>query len=225
MRFHREKRSSNRTLLLVLAGAALTAGGMYAISRLLRSGPVARRRELRGLEKRVLHALLGHESMRDYAVDIAALGVGVIELSGMVDTEADAREVVALVDRVPGVHAVLNRMQIRAIESRLGRNRDRAGSHTTRWYGGTVGIGKRRQSFTTDPARPDDSAALLSRALQPNRDDALADVEAMENNGARIGVSRAGTFRTDVPPRSPDVAEDLPGVPPAIAPHDAAQRS
>jgi hypothetical protein len=223
MKFKREKRSS--TAVWVVAGVAVAVGAAYAISRLLKSEPVSRRLDSRRLEKRVLQALLDHESTRDYAIEIAAVGTGVIELSGVVETEEEARQVVNLVDRIAGVHAVLNRLEIRTEESRLERNRNRATTpHTTRWYGGTVGIGKRRQSFTTDPARPDDHAALQERALQPNRDDALTDVEEMEDNGVRIGLSRAGAFRTDVAPESPDIESDAPGMPPEIAPHDAAQR-
>jgi hypothetical protein len=77
-------------------------------------------------------------------------------------------------------------------------------------------MGRRRQSFTTDPARPDDHASRLERALQPNRDDTLTGVEEEEGTGIRIGVSRSGAFTTDVAASSPDSRSDEPGPPPSI---------
>jgi hypothetical protein len=165
---------------------------------------MALHRELRTLEKRVIKALRSRRSTKEQAIDVEAVGAGVVELSGFVDTEELAREVVELVDSVPGVHAVFNRMDVRSVEQRLQSNRGRtAGREGTRWYGGTVGIGRRRQNPATDPARRDDHADMKIKALQPNRDDVLSEVEEMEGNGVEIGISRAGPFTTDVPPGKP----------------------
>ena len=224
MRFKRRKRSETASLVLV-AGAVLSgAAAVYGLSRLLRSGPVARKLDQRGLEKRVIQALLRDEVARSQAIEIAAVGSGVIEVSGSVEAGEHVRHVVELIDAVPGVHAVLNRLDVRSVESRLRQNRARNEGQSARWYGGSVGIGKRRQSFSTDPARRDDHATLLTRSLQPNRDDVLTDVEETEGTGVRIGLSHAGPLRTDVPPSSPDNATDRPAEPPAIAPHEMAQR-
>ena len=224
MRFVRRNKRSETAVWVLAAGVILTAAAAaFAISRILRTESLASRRNRRGLEKRVLQALLVDPATRSQAIDISTVGSGVVELSGVVETEQDAKHVLERVDAVPGVHAVVNRLEIRAVETKLARNRQR---HTdgVRWYGGTVGIGRRRQSFITDPPRRDDHAELLSRALQPNLDDTLTDVEESEGTGVRIGVSQAGgAFTTDVPPASPDHAIDEPGAPPAIAPHDKAQ--
>jgi hypothetical protein len=159
---------------------------------------------MRSLESRVIRALREHPEARSQSVDVAAVGAGVIELSGFVDNEQLAHEVVELVDRIPGVHAVFNRMDVRSVEARLQRNRGKSGSSSgTRWYGGSVGIGRRRQSPATDPQRRDDHAALLVKSLKPNRDDVLSEVEEMEGTGVEIGISRAGPLTTDVPPRKP----------------------
>jgi hypothetical protein len=132
------------------------------------------------------------------------VGAGVVELSGYVDTEELGRQVVDLVDRLPGVHAVFNRMDVRSVEARLQRNQSKhGGKDTTRWYGGSVGIGRRRQSASTDPIRRDDHAEMIKKSLQPNREDVLSEVEEMEDNGVEIGISRAGPFTTDVPPGNP----------------------
>jgi hypothetical protein len=184
---------------------------------LLKAPPIARRRELRSLEKRIIDTLREDPIAGSQAIDVAAVGAGAVELSGIVETQKDARHVVDVVDEIPGVRAVLNRLEIRAIESRLKGNQSRRSpSSATRWYGGGVGMGRRRQSFTTDPARPDDHADLLERALQPNRDDTLTGVEEEEGTGVRIGVSRSGSFTTDVAPPSPDRRSDEPGPPSSV---------
>jgi hypothetical protein len=181
----------------------LTAGVFAAIS-LSRKGRTALHREMRALEKRVVRALRARPSTREQAVDVEALGAGVVELSGYVETEEHAREVVELVDSVPGVHAVFNRLDVRSVEMRLRQNRSRGSAREgTRWYGGSVGIGRRRQNPATDPARRDDHTDMKLKALQPNRDDVLSEVEEMEGNGVEIGISRAGPFTTDVPPGKP----------------------
>jgi hypothetical protein len=224
MTLKRRKRSQTATWVLA-AGVVLTgAAAVYAITRLFKSGPVARRRDMYALEKRVVQALLNDELARGESIDISAAGRGVVELSGAVTTESVARHVVDVVNGVAGVHAVVNRLEIRTVESRLDRNRKRSGSDATRWYGGSVGMGRRRQAASTDPDRRDDHVVLKSRALQPNRDDTLAEVEDAEGTGASIGVSRAGPFNTHTASHSPDPADEVPPPPPAVAPHEMAQR-
>lgn len=205
MRLKRRKRNDTALWILgVGAGLAITAG-VLAVMALNRQGRHALRREMRALEKRVIRALRAQASTSDQAVDVQALGAGVVELSGYVDTEEKAREVVELVDRVPGVHAVFNRLDVRSVEMRLRSNRTRASrSGGSRWYGGGVGIGRRRQNPATDPMRRDDHTDLKLKALQPNREDVLSEVEEMEGTGVEIGISRAGPFTTDVPPNKPN---------------------
>lgn len=213
MRFKRKRRQEPESWLIVAGVVVAGAAAAYAISRLLHSGPVSRRRDMRSLEKGVLQSLLDDPVAATQGIDIAAVGSGIIELSGSVDTLSSARHIIALVDRLPGVRAVVNRLDIQEHEDRLRHNRSQQGGGT-RWYGGSVGIGKRRQGAQTDPARRDDHAALLTRALRPNLNDSLTEVEEAEGTGARIGVSHTGPFTTDVPPRSPNRASDRPGPPP-----------
>src|SRR5687768_8146622 len=139
------RRKHNKTALWIIgvgAGLAITAGVVAAL-RSSRRGQLALRREMRSLEGRVLRALRQHATAGSQSIDVAAVGAGVIELSGFVDNEQVAHEVVELVDRVAGVHAVFNRMDVRSVESRLQKNRGRAETGAgTRWYGGSVGIGR-----------------------------------------------------------------------------------
>lgn len=215
MRFKRKKRSESANWVLVAGVAISGAAALYALSRILKSPPVAGRIEKRSLENAVIQALLKDEVARTQGIDIAAVGAGVIEVSGTIDSQSDARHVVSVIDGVPGVHAVLNRLEIPSIESRLQQNSKKNESMSPRWYGGGVGIGKRRQGMENEPLRRDDSIAIRSRALQPNREDVLADVEESEGTGVRIGMTNSNNFDTHVQPRSPNRAEDIPGPPPA----------
>ena len=204
MRLKRQKRKQTALWVLGVGAGLVVAAGIMAAIRASRQGRQALKREMRALEKRVIRALRANRNTREQAVDIEALGAGVIQLSGSADTAELSKEIVELVDRVPGVHAVFNRMDVRSVEARLRDNRNRnAERGGTRWYGGNVGIGRRRQSPATDPARRDDHADLQIKALQPNRDDVLSEVEEMEGTGVEIGISRAGPFTTDVPPGKP----------------------
>lgn len=224
MRLKRRKRSEKANLVLA-AGIALTgAAAVYAVSRLLRAGPVARQIDMRSLEKRVVQALLDDEISRTQPIDISAVGSGVIEVSGAVDAKAHIRHVVDLINSVPGVYAVLNRLDVNRAAGDRQPVRQRNEAQSPRWYGGTVGIGKRRQSASTDPRRRDDHASMLSRAMQPNRDDVLTEVEEAEGTGVRIGLSTNTGLNTHVAPRSPNPKSDKPGAPPEVAPHEMAQR-
>src|SRR5688572_6043355 len=123
MRSKRRKRPETPKWALA-AGFALTgAVAIYGISRLLRSSPVRDRLDLRSLEKRVVQALLRDDTAKSQAIDIGAVGTGVVEVSGTVATQQEARHIVDLIDGVPGVHAVLNRLEIRGLENRLKTNR------------------------------------------------------------------------------------------------------
>jgi hypothetical protein len=204
MRVKRRKRNETALWILGVGAGVVVAAGVLAFIQLNKQGRAALSRELRALEKRVIRGLRATRSTRDQAIDVEAVGAGVIELSGYVDTEELAHEVIALVDSIPGVHAVFNRMNVRAVEARLQQNRTRSTERAgTRWYGGSVGIGRRRQNPGTDPQRRDDHADMKMKSLLPNRDDVLSEVEEMEGTGIEIGISRAGPFTTDVPPAKP----------------------
>lgn len=204
MRLKRRKRNETALWILGVGAGVAVAAGIFAAIKISKQDRVALRRDMHGLEKRVIRGLRANRSTRDQSIDVEAVGAGVVELSGYVDNEELAHQVVELVDGIPGVHAVFNRMNVRSVEARLQQNRNRSsGREGTRWYGGSVGIGRRRQSPGTDPQRRDDHTDLKLKSLQPNRDDVLSEVEEMEGTGIEIGISRAGPFTTDVPPAKP----------------------
>ena len=68
----------------------------------------------RALESRVLSAFLQDDVLRDRPVDIAAVGSGVIELTGFVRSLDEAALAASCARQVPGVSMVLNRVEIRA---------------------------------------------------------------------------------------------------------------
>jgi hypothetical protein len=68
----------------------------------------------RALESRVLSSFLDDEVLRDRPVDIAAVGSGVIELTGFVRSLDEAARAASRARQVPGVSMVLNRLEIRA---------------------------------------------------------------------------------------------------------------
>ena len=145
MRLKRQKRKQTALWVLGVGAGLVVAAGIMAALRAGRQGRQALKREMRALEKRVIRALRANRNTREQAVDVEALGAGVIQLSGSADTAELAKEIVELVDRVPGVHAVFNRMDVRSVEARLRDNRNRnAERGGTRWYGGNGGIGPRR---------------------------------------------------------------------------------
>lgn len=224
MVFRRKKKRPAAAFWVIVAGVVLTGAAAYAVARILRSGPVKRRLDLRSLEKRVIQALMADEKACTQAIDIAAVGEGVVEISGVVDTQETARHIVRLIDRLADVHAVLNRLEVHSVESQLEQNRKKTAGSATRWYGGSVGMGRQRQGTSSDPDRYDDRAELLTRSLKPNLEDTLADVEESEHNGVRIGVTNKAAFSSHVAPHSPDAETDQPAAPPAVAPHAKAQR-
>ena len=64
------------------------------------------------LEDRVLEAFRNDPTMSERGIDIGSAGPGVIELTGWVDTDAEADYAVTLARGVPGVDTVLNRLGI-----------------------------------------------------------------------------------------------------------------
>jgi hypothetical protein len=136
--------------------------------------------DLRALEDAVIRALRHDPSVRGRGIDVAAIAPGIIELTGLVESEAEGQHAVDVAHNVIGVRTVLNRLDAREVSQRMRpRSALKGGS---RWYGMSVGMGRRRQSRQTDPARRDDHADLVEEALAPNVDEAVTEVaqERME---------------------------------------------
>ena len=118
------------------------------------------------LEERVLEAFLNDPIMGERAVDIGALGEGIIELTGWVYTDDESDHAVTLARGVPGVETVVNRLDVRAEEEEIEENRRRFESGDpalteARWEGIRVGTGRRRQGTSNEPDRHADPKVNL----------------------------------------------------------------
>ena len=118
------------------------------------------------LEERVLEAFLNDPIMSERAVDIGALGEGIIELTGWVYTDEESDHAVTLARGVPGVETVVNRLDVRAEEEEIEENRRRFESGDpalteARWEGNRVGTGRRRQGTSNEPDRHADPKVNL----------------------------------------------------------------
>jgi hypothetical protein len=122
------------------------------------------------LEERVLEAFTNDPILCERAVDIGAVGEGIIELAGWVNTESEATHAVTLARGVPGVDTVVNRLLIGDRERQFEENARRTQSGDpalteARWEGtGRVGTGRRRQGTSAEVDRhADPRVNLLER--------------------------------------------------------------
>jgi hypothetical protein len=110
------------------------------------------------LEERVLEAFNNDPVLAERAVDIGAMGTGVIELAGWVDSDEEAEHAMTIARGVPGVETVVNRLMVEDEEQEIGetvRRRQEGDPALTeaRWEGQQVGIGKRRQGRSDEMDR------------------------------------------------------------------------
>jgi hypothetical protein len=126
-------------------------------------------RELTRLEDAVLDAFLRDSVLSERAIDVGAISRGIIELSGSVDTHAEAQLAVHTAQAVPNVETVVNRLEIendiarRSVRGNQGTGGAMAGSE----YSGNVsGMGRRRQGSDTDPDQRDDSQHIRETSIE-----------------------------------------------------------
>ena len=118
------------------------------------------------IEERVLEAFNNDPILAERAVDIGAVGRGVIELAGWVDSDDEAEHAMTVARGVPGVETVVNRLLVDDEEERIGDNirRFKDGDPAlteARWEGQQVGIGKRRQGSSAEADRHADPKPTL----------------------------------------------------------------
>lgn len=110
------------------------------------------------IEERVLEAFNNDPILAERAIDIGAMGAGIIELSGWVDSDDEAEHAMTVARGVPGVETVVNRLMIDDEEEQLGENvrRRQEGDPAlseARWEGQQVGTGRRRQGTSDEMDR------------------------------------------------------------------------
>ena len=134
-----------------------------------------------GLEERVLEAFRNDPVLAERAIDIGAIGDGVIELTGWVDTEEESDHAVTIARGVPGVETVVNRLAIGSEEQMFEDNARRfeegdPALTEARWEGQQVGTGRRRQGNSAEGDRHADP--------KPELEDRWLDEEQAVRNAA-----------------------------------------
>lgn len=160
------------------------------------------------LEERVLEAFRNDPILSECAVDIGAVGDGIIELAGMVDLQKDADHAVTVARGVPDVETVINRIIVGTEESVIAETAARFASGDpalteAHWEGQQVGTGRRRQGNSEEFDRHADPKPQLedrwlsqSEALRNSAED---DAESPGvGNRAKKGAKKAARGgRTD----------------------------
>jgi hypothetical protein len=128
------------------------------------------------LEERVLEAFRNDPILSERAIDIGAIGRGIIELTGWVHADDETQHAVTVTRGVPGVDTVVNRLTVRDEEERMddsARRYESGDAETSpRWEGQGVGTGRPRQGTSADPGRHADPRAELEDRWQ-GKDKAL----------------------------------------------------
>lgn len=193
MRSNTSEGMPSRIVVAMGAAAGVSALAWAAIRSIRRTRGAEQRtigaiNELVELEESVVEALRVDAVTGSCAIDVAAVGPGIIELSGVVPTEEAAQRAARLMHAVPGVRTVINRLEEGSVEERLAQNRARRerGEPETlerHWTGLGVGTGRRRQSPSTDPDRPNDRIRDQTRALDVQPEDIAAAVSSQPVRG------------------------------------------
>lgn len=184
------------------------------------------------LEEDVLDAFENDPVLGERAIDIAAVGTGVIELSGWVRSEAESRRAETVARRVSGVQSVVNRLSSEDdVETHpLDIEGEEDGVDDTseprpggQWEGQRVGMGKRRQGSSTEADRHSDpKPELEERWLDKEHAllDSAGDIESVTERRAKGRRGSAKGERTgraaEAPgevPRADNVAEPEPSPP------------
>lgn len=178
LRQRRKRKRQQAANWVIVAGVAAGVSALAYMAYQVISRRRAPTPGLRRLEQSVVKQLLEDEVLGSRGIEVAAVAPGLIELSGTVSSEDESHHAAEVVQTVHGVHTVLNRLDIAELESRLrkGRRRVIGTEPALRWYGGGVGMGRRRQGRQTDPSRRDDHVDMVEHELEPDTSEALEDV-------------------------------------------------
>lgn len=158
------------------------------------------------LEERVLEAFTNDPILSERAVDIGAMGTGIIELAGWVESDEEAEHAMTIARGVPGVDTVVNRLMIDEEERLLDDNLRRRENgdpalNESRWEGQQVGTGKRRQGTSDEADRHADPKPLLEDRWLSEREairNAADDIDAISAERRKRGTkARNGAAKAD----------------------------
>jgi hypothetical protein len=159
--------------IVALAAATAAAGSTYFLRRTWRQ----RRADgvYEGLEVAVVDALCADDVAGACPIDVAALGPGIIELSGNVPDEAAGARAAEVAGRVDGVHTVVNRVTVERVERHLAETRRRRAAGEAQlsasgWEGLSSGMGSGRQGEQTEPSASADAPHMVENAIGADDD-------------------------------------------------------
>jgi hypothetical protein len=163
------------------------------------------------LEERVLEAFRNDPILAERAVDIGAIGDGIIELAGWVNDEQEAEHAVTVARGVPGVDTVVNRIGIGQEEEVLEENARRVDEGDpalteAQWEGQQVGTGRRRQGTSDEADRHADPRPELEDRWLDEQEairNAADDTEGLAERRRRVKKSRQQGDRTGGSPVAP----------------------
>ena len=147
------------------------------------------------LEEGVLRAFRRDAVLSERAIDIGAIGEGIIELSGWVETQEESEHAMAVTRTVPGIVTVVSRLFIGADEedvSDLDEDDldDSAPIPGGVWEGQRVGTGRRRQGHSGEIDRHADPKPVLEgKWLDEDHalDEAAGPIEGLAERRGRKG--------------------------------------
>jgi hypothetical protein len=161
------------------------------------------------LEERVLEAFRNDPILSERAIDIGAIELGIIELTGWVNTEDETDQAVVIARGVPGVDTVVNRLAVRSEEDLYDELADRyeGGDPSlteSHWEGQGVGTGRRRQGNSSEPDRHEDPRQPLEeKALGKDYLDADEEAEVKAERRQRTAKRATRAGRSDGSPIAP----------------------
>ncbi|HEU4631190.1 MAG TPA: BON domain-containing protein [Gemmatimonadaceae bacterium] len=151
------------------------------------------------LEERVLEAFRNDPVLSERAIDIGALGEGIIELTGWVHSTDEIAHAMTVTRGVPDVETVVNRLTVREEEEELADAADRYESENPegrmggQWEGQQVGTGRRRQGTSAEVDRHADPKPVLEEKWTDTQEairEAADDLEGIAERRARRGAGR-----------------------------------
>lgn len=162
------------------------------------------------LEERVLEAFRNDPILSERAVDIGALGEGIIELTGWVHEQDEIDHAKTITRGVPGVDTVVNRLVVRDEDEELDdaalRYESEGSSMAGRWEGQQVGTGRRRQGTSQDTDRHADPKPILEEKWLREEEairEAADDLEGIAERRRRASSKEEERDRTGGAPVSP----------------------
>jgi hypothetical protein len=147
------------------------------------------------LEEGVLRAFRRDAVLSERAIDIGAIGEGIIELSGWVETHEESEHAMAVTRTVPGIVTVVSRLFIGADEQSAS-DLDEDDVDDGRplpggvWEGQRVGTGRRRQGNSSEVDRHSDPKPVLEgKWLDEDHalDEAAGPIEGIAERRGRKG--------------------------------------